>query len=149
MRAFLQRVQKAAVSVDEKIVGQCSQGWFILLGITHEDTEKEADFIAKKVASIRAFNDPDGKMNLNIKSIQGSILVISQFTLYADLSRGNRPGFSKSASPDHANTLYEYFVKKLREEDIPVETGIFGANMQIDSHCDGPVSLMIESHLSP
>ena len=145
MKAVLKRVKNASVSVDDKVAGKCEQGWFILLGVCHDDTEKDAAYLVKKIASLRAFSDESGKINLDIKSINGSILVVSQFTLYADLSRGNRPGFTYAAKPEHANTLYEFFVKSLREEKIPTETGIFGANMQIQTLCDGPITLLLES----
>ena len=144
MKAVLQRVQHASVSVDGKTVGSCRQGWFILLGITHDDTLEKAQQLAKKVVAIRAFDDEHGKINLDIRSIQGSILVVSQFTLYADLSRGNRPGFFNSAKPELAKPLYEEFMKALKELSIPVEGGIFGAKMHIETLCDGPVTLVLE-----
>lgn len=145
MKALLQRVLRASVSVDNKIVGQCKAGWSILLGVTHSDTDEDVKKLIAKILSLRAFSDENGKMNLDIKAIQGEILLVSQFTLYADLSRGNRPGFSNSAKPDYAKELYEAFVEGLKKEKIPVETGIFGAHMEITNVCDGPVTFMLDS----
>ena len=145
MRAVVQRVLRASVSVEQKIVGSCSQGWFILLGVKHTDSEKDVVVLSKKIVALRAFSDENDKMNLDIRAIKGSILVVSQFTLYGDLTRGNRPGFANAAKPEQAIILYERFVKSLQSEGIPVETGVFGANMQIQTHCDGPVTFILET----
>lgn len=148
MKAILQRVREAKVKVDDKVVGQCANGWFILLGVTHDDTREDILSLTKKIISLRAFNDENQKMNLDIKSIKGSILVVSQFTLYGDLSKGNRPSFLNAAKPEHAKELYEAFIAQLKEESLEVESGVFGANMQIYTTCDGPVSFVLETKKS-
>ncbi len=145
MRALLQRVSKASVSVDGNTVGICHRGWFILLGIHHDDKPEDLSSLVKKIASLRGFADENDKMNLDIKAIDGEILVVSQFTLYADLARGNRPGFSEAAAPEYAKNLYELFISGLKAEGIRVQTGIFGAQMLIHTNCDGPVTFLLET----
>lgn len=145
MKALLQRVHNASVSVDGKTVGSCQRGWFILLGVSQEDTVDDCSYLVNKIIKLRGFGDKDDKMNLDVKAIDGGILVVSQFTLYADLSRGNRPGFTSAAKPEHAKTLYEVFVDQLKSESVSVETGIFGAKMDIQTLCDGPVTFLIET----
>ena len=144
MKALVQRVSEASVSVDDKIVGCIKRGFVVLLGITHSDTKKEADFIADKVANLRVFKDENDKMNLSLKDVEGELLVISQFTLYGNCQKGRRPSFIEAARPEHAIPLYEYFVSELRKTGINVETGVFGATMEVDIHNSGPVTLMIE-----
>ncbi len=145
MKAILQRVSEASVKVEGKTVGGCTNGWFILLGVTHADTREDILKLSKKIISLRAFNDENQKMNLDIKSAKGSILVVSQFTLYGDLSKGNRPSFLGAAKPEHAKKLYEEFIAQLKSEGLSVGSGIFGANMQIYTVCDGPVSFVLDS----
>ena len=144
MRALVQRVSEASVTVENEIVGKIGKGFVVLFGITHTDTKKEADFIADKVANLRVFKDHNDKMNLSLKDVDGELLVISQFTLYGDCQKGRRPSFVEAARPDHAVPLYEYFVEELRKTGIKVETGIFGASMEVDIQNSGPVTLMIE-----
>ena len=144
MKLLIQRVQNAEVSVNEKIVGKIGKGFLVLCGITHNDTEQEADYLAKKLCNLRVFEDENKKMNLSVKDVNGELLIVSQFTLYADCSSGNRPSFTNAAKPDEANKLYEYFIKKCKSYDLKVETGIFGANMQISLINDGPVTIMLE-----
>jgi D-aminoacyl-tRNA deacylase len=144
MRALVQRVSEASVMVENKVVGSIKNGFVVFLGITHKDTKKETDFIADKVANLRVFKDENDKMNLSLKNVNGELLVISQFTLYGDCQKGRRPSFVDAAKPDYAIPLYEYLVSELRKKDLKVETGIFGANMEVDIHNSGPVTLMIE-----
>ena len=144
MRALVQRVSKASVTVGNEIVGSISKGFVVFLGITHSDTKKETDFIADKVANLRVFKDENDKMNLSLKDVNGELLIISQFTLYGDCQKGRRPSFIEAARPEHAIPLYEYFLSELKKTGIKVETGIFGASMEVDIHNSGPVTLMIE-----
>lgn len=146
MKLVVQRVTQAQVEVEGKIVGKIDKGFMVLCGITHEDTEKEADILARKLCNLRVFEDENEKMNLSIKDVGGELLIISQFTLYADsMSSGNRPSFIAAARPEKAEPLYEYFIKKCSEEyGIHVEKGIFGANMQVSLVNDGPVTIILE-----
>lgn len=147
MKLVVQRVSKAQVEVEEKIVGKINKGFMVLCGITHEDTEKEADILARKLCNLRVFEDENGKMNLSIKDIGGELLIISQFTLYADsMSSGNRPSFISAARPEKAEPLYEYFLKKCEEHEVHVEKGIFGADMQVSLVNDGPVTIILEKN---
>jgi len=144
MRALLQRVSEARVDIDGQIVGQCGQGLMILVCAMQGDTEENAAKLATKIAKVRIFKDDAGKMNRSIADIGGSALVVSQFTLSADTSRGNRPGFSTAAAPDDGKRLYLQFADCLRGLGIPVETGEFGADMQVSLTNDGPVTIWME-----
>ena len=144
MKLVVQRVKNASVEVDKKIVGKIDKGYLVLLGVTHTDTKEIADFLVKKLCNLRIFEDEKGKMNLNIKQVDGSMLIVSQFTLYGDCTEGNRPSFTKAAKPDFANELYEYFCNKCSENDIHVEKGIFGADMKVSLLNDGPVTIILE-----
>lgn len=144
MKLVVQRVKNASVEVDGKITGKIGKGFLVLCGITHSDTEKEADYLAKKVCNLRVFEDENGKMNLGLKDVGGELLVVSQFTLYGDCEKGNRPSFVEAARPDKANELYEYFMEKCREYGIKVEHGIFGAHMEVLLLNDGPVTIIME-----
>ena len=145
MRALIQRVSKAAVSVDNQIIGQIEKGLLILLGITHNDNEQALQFVADKCVNLRIFEDAEGKMNRSLMDINGHALVVSQFTLYGDTRKGRRPGFSQAASPDQANALYEQFVSYFKNLGIHTQTGQFAAHMHVEIHNDGPVTLMIEN----
>ncbi len=145
MRLVVQRVSEAKVDVDGKTVGKIGKGFMVLCGITHTDTEKEADYLAGKLCKLRVFEDENGKMNLAIKDVDGELLIISQFTLYADtVSSGNRPSFINAARPEQAEPLYEYFLKKCEEYGINVQKGIFGADMKVSLTNDGPVTIILE-----
>ena len=144
MRLVVQRVKKAKVEVEGKTVGSINNGFLVLLGVTHTDTRKEADYLVKKLCNLRVFEDENGKMNLGLKDVGGELLIVSQFTLYADCSQGNRPSFINAAKPDVANELYEYFCEKCKEQNIKVEKGIFGADMKVSLLNDGPVTIILE-----
>ena len=145
MRALLQRVNEAKVEIDGETVGRCGRGLMILVCAMQGDTTAQAEKLAARVAKLRIFEDEAGKMNRSLRDIEGSALVVSQFTLAADTSRGNRPGFSAAAAPDEGRALYEHFAKALAEqESIPVETGRFGADMQVSLTNDGPVTIWVE-----
>ncbi len=128
----------------EKQLEKFGKGFLVLLGITHSDTEENADYLVKKLCKLRVFRDENDKMNLGLKDVNGELLIISQFTLYADCSQGNRPSFIEAAKPDKANALYEYFCDKCAKNDIKVEKGIFGADMKVNLLNDGPVTIIIE-----
>ncbi|MFN8360069.1 MAG: D-aminoacyl-tRNA deacylase [Candidatus Kapaibacterium sp.] len=145
MRAILQRVSSASVEVAGEIVGQIGAGLMILLGVTHSDTEANARQLADKIIGLRIFGDADGKMNLSVQDTQGGLLVVSNFTLYADTKKGFRPNFLDAAKPEAAEKLYEYFVDYLRTNAaVAVETGIFGAMMNVSLVNDGPVTIVLE-----
>lgn len=144
MKLVIQRVSKAKVEVDKKIIGQIQKGFLVLIGVGPEDTTENADFLAEKLCKLRVFTDENDKMNLSIKDINGELLVVSQFTLYADCQQGNRPSFSNAAKPEKANELYEYFVSKCKEKVAKVETGKFGADMKVELLNDGPVTIILE-----
>ena len=144
MKVVIQRVERASVTIDGQVHGAIDRGYLVLLGVGHEDDEKTADRIVKKMINLRIFADENGKTNLSLKDVGGSLLVVSQFTLYADCSHGNRPGFTNAAKPDHANALYEYFVDKCREQVEHVETGSFGADMKVELVNDGPFTIILE-----
>lgn len=144
MRALLQRVSRAQVSVAGEVVGAIGPGFVVLLGVTHSDTKAEADWLANKIAGIRLFEDAEGKMNAALADVDGSVLVVSQFTLYGDARKGRRPSFTDAARPEHAEPLVDYFVEQLRRLGLIVATGIFGAAMDVEIHNDGPVTLMVE-----
>jgi len=146
MKIIIQRAKNAKVIVDGEMVGSISKGLMILVGITHSDTLEDVKFCAKKVANLRIFEDDLGKLNLSVKDIQGSILSISQFTLYGETSKGNRPSFTEAARPEIAEPLYEAFNDELRHTfGLPVEAGVFGAMMDVAFTNDGPVTLVVES----
>ena len=146
MRVVVQRERQAKVTVDGKVTGAIEHGLMLLVGITHEDTVKDLEYCAKKVANLRIFEDEQGKMNLSIKEVGGSILSISQFTLYGETKKGNRPSFIEAARPEVAEPLYHQFNQILRETyEIQVETGIFGAMMDVSFTNNGPVTLIVES----
>lgn len=145
MKAVIQRVSESSVAVDGKVVGQSGKGYMILLGVMKGDTEKHADLLARKVSSLRVFEDENGKMNLSILDVDGEILAISQFTLCADCKKGNRPSFTPSEEPERANALYEVFCSKLREYGVKrVDKGIFGADMKVSLVNDGPFTVILE-----
>lgn len=144
MKAVVTRVTEASVEIEGKIHGQIQQGFLVLLGVGPEDTEESCDRLAEKVAHVRVFSDDAGKMNLSIDQVGGSFLVISQFTLYADLKK-RRPGFSHAAKPEIAEPLYERFMQQLREKGFSVEHGEFGADMKVASVNDGPVTLLFDT----
>ena len=145
MRAVVQRVTEGSVSVENKVVGQIGAGMVILLGVEDGDTEKDADYIADKVAGLRIFDDENGVMNISIMDTGGEILSISQFTLLADARKGKRPSYIKAARPEEANKLYEYFNEKLEDKGIHVETGIFQTDMLVKINNDGPVTILLDS----
>lgn len=145
MRAVVQKVSSSKVTVDGEIVGQIKQGLMVLLGVTHDDTSKDVDYMVDKVTNLRIFEDGEGKMNLSLKDIDGEVLAVSQFTLYGDARKGRRPSFSAAARPEVANPLYNEFVEKIKKQGINVGTGRFGAHMMVDLINDGPVTILLES----
>jgi D-aminoacyl-tRNA deacylase len=145
MRVLLQRVSRAAVAVDGAEIGAVGSGFLALVGVTHEDDEAAARKLAAKTARLRVFADDAGLMNLALGDVGGAVLAVSQFTLYADTRRGNRPGFTDAAHPEQGEAMYEAYVEALRAEGVPVETGRFGAHMQIDLVNDGPVTILLEA----
>lgn len=145
MRLVIQRVSKGSVTVDGDVVGSIGMGFVILVGVTHTDTETEARWLANKAAGLRVFTDDDGKFNLSLQDVGGEALVVSQFTLYADARKGRRPGFTDAAPPEIAEPLVEKFAEFLREAGVKkVESGVFGAMMQVEIHNDGPVTIIID-----
>ncbi len=146
MRFVIQKVTHASVTVDSKIVGKIEKGFLVLIGIENDDTEKIADKMVLKMTGLRIFEDGAGKMNLSLKQVNGSLLLISQFTLYADCRKGNRPSFIGAGKPEMANCLYEYIIEKCKEQDLQVEQGIFGADMKVELLNDGPVTILLDSH---
>jgi len=145
MRAVVQRVTRARVTVDDEIVGEIGNGLVVLLGVAHDDTKQDADYLASKIVSLRIFDDSEGKMNLPLKEIDGGLLVVSQFTLYGDVRRGLRPSWSDAAPPEVAEPLYEYFVESSRKLVARVATGSFRKMMQVELVNDGPVTIMLDS----
>lgn len=144
MKAVIQRVKKAQVSVGEEIVGSIQVGFLILLGITHDDTEEDVTWLVQKIEKLRVFSDDQGAMNLDLNAVNGAVLVVSQFTLFANYKKGNRPSFINAAHPDHAKPLYQLFIEKM-QTSIPTQQGIFGADMQITLQNDGPVSILMDT----
>jgi len=144
MRALVQRVSEASVTIDGDTVGAIDTGVVVLLGVTHGDTEEEADWLARKIAGLRIFEDREGRMNVGLLDAGGGALVVSQFTLYADASKGRRPSFVDAAPPEVAEPLVTYFADALRRRHVAVEEGVFGAMMMVEIHNDGPVTIMLE-----
>ncbi|MFM1852725.1 MAG: hypothetical protein RL164_42 [Bacteroidota bacterium] len=146
MRVVIQRVSEAAVKIDGTIVGEISKGLLILLGIAQEDTEQDALYLIQKLINLRIFSDADGKMNLSVQDCGGELLVVSQFTLYADTKKGNRPSYIRAARPEQAIPLYEFFLQELQKQfQGPIQTGQFGADMKVSLINDGPVTIIIDS----
>ncbi|GJI58653.1 D-aminoacyl-tRNA deacylase [Bacillus altitudinis] len=145
MRLVVQRVTSASVKVEEEITGAINEGYMVLVGVTHEDTEEDVHYLAEKLAHLRIFEDENGKMNHSLLDVKGSVLSVSQFTLYGDTRKGRRPNFMKAAKPDVANSLYECFNETLREKGIHVETGRFGAMMDVSLTNSGPVTIWMDS----
>lgn len=145
MRVVVQRSKEASVTVDGKTIGEITKGFVLLVGITHSDTTEDAKYVAEKIVNLRVFEDQEGKMNLSLSQVEGEILSISQFTLYGDCRKGRRPNFMEAAHPDHASVIYDQFNQLLRDQGVKVETGQFGAMMDVALINDGPVTLMIES----
>ncbi len=145
MKAVIQRAKEAAVKIDGKVRGEIDNGIVVLLGVTHEDDQDDIDYIANKIVHMRIFEDENDKMNLSLLDVRGSILSISQFTLYGDTKKGRRPSFIQAAKPELANELYEKFNKVLRSKGVQVETGEFGAMMDVRFTNDGPVTIIIDS----
>jgi D-tyrosyl-tRNA(Tyr) deacylase len=145
MRTVIQRVSRAQVAIAGEIVGRIGRGLLVLLGVGQADSEADADYLADKIAGLRIFEDESGKMNVDLASIGGQILVVSQFTLYGDVRRGKRPSFDAAAPPDHARQLYEYFVDRIRAIGIPCETGRFQEMMRVESVNEGPVTILLDS----
>lgn len=145
MKAVIQRVKQSSVTVNEKIVGQIQHGLLILLGVSRDDQESDADYLADKIANLRIFEDDAGKMNRSLLDVGGEALVVSQFTLFGDCRKGRRPSFIHAAPPEKANQLYEYFTRKLKDRSVAVQTGVFRAMMDVALVNDGPVTLILES----
>jgi D-tyrosyl-tRNA(Tyr) deacylase len=144
MRVVLQRVSRASVAIAGRVAGAIERGFCLLVGFTHADTGAEVDWMAEKVAGLRLFADPEGKMNLGLADVGGAVLVVSQFTLYGDAHKGRRPSFIDAARPEAAIPLYERFMAQLRARGLRVESGEFGAMMEVEIHNDGPVTLVLE-----
>ena len=145
MRFVIQRVLNSNVTVENNIVGKIDEGFLVLIGITDSDTKEIANAMVKKLINLRVFRDENDKKNLSIKDINGGLLLVSQFTLYADCTHGNRPGFTGAAKPDYANELYEYIVSECKKYDVPVQTGSFGADMNVSLLNQGPVTIILDS----
>jgi len=145
MRAVVQRVSEASVSVNDEIVSRIGRGLLVLLGVGAEDTESDAEYLAEKIANLRIFEDEKGKMNLSVLDVRGEVLVVSQFTLYGDCRKGRRPSFTQAARPDKAQALYSYFIARIREEGVPTREGVFQAHMRVSLTNDGPVTILLDS----
>ena len=145
MRLIVQRVDNASVTIENELFSSIEQGYLILFGAEKGDTKAQADWLANKVSVLRCFSDENGKMNLSIKDIQGEMLIVSQFTLAGDVKKGTRPSFDKAMAPNEANEMYEYFISKVREQNIPVKTGVFGAHMEVKLLNNGPVTFVIDA----
>ena len=144
MKFVVQRVSNAQVEVDDKIVGKIEKGFMVLVGVKETDTKKEADYLVKKLINLRVFEDENQKMNLSLKDVNGELLLVSQFTLYGDTNKGNRPSFIEAAKPEKANEIYEYIIEECKKQVSKVQKGIFGANMQVTLKNDGPVTIIME-----
>jgi len=149
MIAVLQRASEGKVTVEDRITGKIGTGLVILLGVAQSDSEKDADFLADRIVGFRIFNDEEGKMNLSIRDVNGAALVVSQFTLAGDWRKGRRPSFTSAATPEEGKRLYEYFCRKLRQLEVPVQTGEFGAMMDVSLVNDGPVTFVMDSRKEP
>lgn len=145
MRAVVQRVDEASVTVEDEVVGKISKGLLVLLGVGEDDDEKDLAYLVEKVIGLRIFQDENDKMNLSLMDVKGELLVVSQFTLYGDVRKGKRPSFSSSASPDMGNLYYEKFIEKARSMGINTQTGIFGAHMDVKLNNNGPVTILLDS----
>ena len=145
MRTVVQRVSSASVTVDGNVIGKINKGFLVLLGIKSTDTKQDVDYMVKKVINLRIFRDENDKMNLSLKDVNGELLIVSQFTLYGDASRGNRPSFIEAGKPDIAIPLYEYFISECKKQISVVQTGKFGADMKVELLNDGPVTIIMES----
>lgn len=145
MRVILQRVRKGSVSIDGKLISEIKRGFVLLVGIGENDKEEDSIILAEKCATLRVFEDENGKMNLSLREIEGEILAVSQFTLYADIRKGRRPSFTEAGPPSFAEKIFEKFVTELRKHSIDVKTGVFGAKMVVSIENDGPVTLILES----
>jgi len=145
MRAVIQRVSSASVTVDNQITGQIKNGLLVLLGVGQGDTLADLDYVFQKTIGLRVFEDAAGKMNLSLTDVGGQLLVVSQFTLYGDVRKGKRPGFGAAAPPEQANEMYEAFLQRAREKDLHVQTGVFQADMQVTLVNDGPVTILLDS----
>ena len=145
MRAVVQRVSRAQVTVDGEITGEIGPGLLVLVGVGRDDTETDAVYLAEKIAGLRVFEDQPGKMNLGVREIGGSVLAVSQFTLYGDVRRGKRPSFDAAAAPETARALYEFFVERIRTEGLRCETGRFQATMKVELVNEGPVTILLDS----
>ena len=146
MKAVIQRVRKASVETEGRIVGQIGQGLLVLLGVAQDDNETDVEFLVEKLPTLRIFSDEFGKMNKSLEDIGGACLIISQFTLLADTHRGRRPSFEQAATPTHANTLYQHVIDQLQARGLQIESGIFGASMVVSLENEGPVTLVLDSH---
>lgn len=146
MKFLIQRVSRASVSVDNKITGQIQKGFLVLIGISDEDSKDIADIMIKKMLGLRIFEDENNKTNLSLKDVNGSLLLVSQFTLYADCKKGNRPSFIKAGKPDMANEMYQYIIAKCKEAGFVAECGVFGADMKVELTNDGPFTVMLDSN---
>ena len=145
MKAVVQRVKHTTLSVDGKLISEIPFGLTVFLGVKTGDSEAQASYLAKKIANLRIFEDENGKMNLSVKDVGGEVLLVSQFTLYGDASHGNRPSFTLAERPERAEPLYEYALSCLQEQGVTVKRGVFGADMQIAQHNDGPVTILLEN----
>ena len=144
MKIVIQRVKNAKVDVEGKTVSKIEKGFLVLLGVTHDDTEEQADYLVKKLCQLRVFTDENDKMNLSLKDVNGKLLIVSQFTLYGDCTQGNRPSFIEAERPEEAIPLYEYFCEQCKLNNIEVQKGIFGADMKVELLNDGPVTILLE-----
>ena len=145
MKAVIQRVNESSVSIDNKEVAKIGKGFLIFLGISKDDNYEKADYLIKKIYNLRVFSDENDKMNLSIQDINGEILIVSQFTLYADCKKGNRPSFINAAPPENAIKIYKYFIDECKKNNLNVQTGEFGANMKVQLINDGPVTIILEN----
>lgn len=145
MRVVLQRVKEASVSIDDKVHGRIGRGFALLVGVSDNDGDEEVEYLSHKISKLRVFEDENGKLNLDINAVHGAILSISQFTLYADTKKGNRPSFTNAGKPEHADKVYEQLNESLRETGLDVQTGVFGADMLVDIQNDGPVTIVFDT----